>query len=105
MWKTATLIGLLYQMKRCAYFEFQRLIIPTSAYFVMDFLSYSLAIFIFCYFRMGDSFSIQYNKGFNLSLLTVFLLNIPHIIVGLSIVYLKDFKDPIQEISKLDYFY
>jgi hypothetical protein len=38
-------------------------------------------------------------------MLTLYLLNIPHILVGLSIVYLKDFKDPIQEVSKLDYFY
>jgi len=95
VWKTATLIGLLYQMKKCAHFEFQRLVFPTTAYFIMDFISYSIAIFIFTFFRMADSFAIQYNQGLNLFLLTMFLLNIPHIIVGLSIIYLKDFKDPI----------
>ena len=58
VWKTATLIGLLYQMKKCAHFEFKRLIIPTTAYFVMDFISYTLAMVIFCFFRMEDAFNI-----------------------------------------------
>jgi hypothetical protein len=103
-WKSLTLIVLLQQMKKCAHFEFQRLVFPTTAYFIMDFISYTLAMFIYCFQSLQDQLQTQF-IGLNLFMLLLFLLNVPHVIVGLSIVYLKDFKDPIQEISKLDYYY
>ena len=62
----------------------------------MDMLSYGMVIFIFTAESMGLFES-------NRAMLILYLLNIPQIIQAVAILYLKDSKDVMQELSKLDY--
>ena len=93
-WKLIVVSILLYQMKRRANFEFKRLIFPTTVYFIVDCLSYCLCIYVFTMERL-DYLGQSKSSNLNRTTITIYLLNIPQILVGLSIVHLKDFKDPI----------
>jgi hypothetical protein len=92
IWKTVVLLCLLSNMKKCTHFEFKRLVFPTTLYFVTDFISYSICIYFFTFFRLSN---IEMKSWHDQVLITLYLLGFPQIVVGLSIIHLKDFKDPI----------
>lgn len=73
VWKTSVLVILLLNMRKCTHFEFRRLIFPTTLYFVMDFISYSLCIYLFTVFR----WNYYVNNVFEMFALALYLLGIP----------------------------
>jgi hypothetical protein len=74
VWKSITLSTLLRNMKKCTHFEFKRLVFPTTLYFVMDFISYSICIYFFTIFRLSD---IETTTWHNKILLSLYLLGFP----------------------------
>ena len=76
-------------------FEYNRTSKPLFIYFLLDIFSYALVIIMFTLQRL--------NKDTLLILTGLYMINFPQIIVGFAIVRLKDNKDFIQELSKLDY--
>lgn len=88
-----TLMALMYRYHR---FEFNRTAKRLIFYFVIDIISYGMAIFIFTAESMGLFES-------NRTMLSLYLLNAPQIMLAYAILNLKDSKDVMQELSKLDY--
>ena len=84
-----------------------------SLYFIIDFIAYFTGIYVYTRERISprnltpDNPSQLYDKSenktwFELAFLIIYLLNIPQILVGYSIIYFKDQKDMINEINKLN---
>ena len=86
---------------RFQHYEFMRRYKPLLFFFIVDFASYSIEIFVY---------SIELLPSQNLKSTFIgtlvrylYILNIGPLLAGLAIIYLKDNSDVIQEISKLDY--
>jgi hypothetical protein len=72
---------------------------PLLIFFVLDFLSYAIDIFVYTIEQFADKTSIAVFRTF---LRYLYILNVGPVTIGFAIVYLKDNLDVIQEISKLD---
>ena len=92
---------LMLQLRFYQDFEYKRLRRNLSMYFIVEWISYGLCIQYF-YWQRNHSHT---DDNFSVVNTILYMLNVPLIFVGLSIVYLKDLKDPISEISKLDNLY
>lgn len=64
-------------------------------YFLLDISSLTVCIYMFTAQRL-DLYE-------NSTSLVIYLMNGPQIVVAFAILYLKDSKDVLQELSKLDY--
>lgn len=94
--KLLTFLTLIYLMRKYNHFEFRRTSLKMLIYFLVDMLSYGMVIFIYTSQRLSwlDQEPV---------IIVCYLLNLPQIMIGYAILKLKDSKDVIQELSKLDY--
>ena len=83
---------LMLQLRFYQDFEYKRLMRNLSTYFIVEWLSYLLCIYYF--FLARETLATEMNLT-NAFFTILYLLNVPLIFVGLSIIYLKDLKDPI----------
>lgn len=93
--KLVTFLYLQCQMFYFHHFEFKRISKQLLVYFLLDMLSFLLTIFIY--------FLEQMDKVPNRFIMFCYITNVHHIILGYAILFLKDSKDCLQELSKLDY--
>ena len=83
--KTFTFLILLHQMYHFHRFEFKRTSKALLIYFLLDIFSFGLTIYIFTLERLG--------KTKNAFMLFCYLVNLPQILIGYAVLYLKDSKD------------
>jgi len=76
-------------------FEYKRTSKPLVIYFISDIVSYGMMIYMLTIQRL--------DRPVSHFLIVVYMLNFPQIMLGFGILYLKDNKDVLQELSKLDY--
>lgn len=93
--KLTTFFFLLCQMYYFHHFEYNRISKQLLIYFFLDMLTFMLTIFIY--------FLEQLDQEPNSFIMFCYIVNIHHIMLGYAIIYLKDSKDCLQELSKLDY--
>jgi len=86
----------MYQMKKYINYEYKRLYFKLGIYFVIDIFSYSISVYCFTSIRL----SIHLYEHFST---LMFIINLPQILMSCGVLYLKDNKDMLQELSKLDY--
>lgn len=77
------------------HFEFRRISKHMLIYFLLELLSFLLTILIYYLQQLG--------KVPNRFLMFCYIENLHHIMIAYAILYLKDSKDCLQELSKLDY--
>ena len=71
-------------------------------FFFVDMISYSLAVLVYTNERLNaDVFNQDTFMWYFISI--CYFLNLPHILTGVSYLYLKSHSDLIMELSKLDY--
>lgn len=93
--KLLTFFYLQCQMYYFHHFEFRRISKQLLVYFLLDMLSFLLTIFIY-YLQQLDLVPDRF-------IMFCYIVNLHHIIIAYAIIYLKDSKDCLQELSKLDY--
>lgn len=93
--KTVIFLELLWLMHRHIRYEFDRLYKNLCLYFVIDWISYFISIYTFTMIRLSLH-EYQHVVTF------IFITNLHQIGMSCAILYLKDTRDMIQELSKLD---
>lgn len=87
-------------MRRYSRQQYKINVRPTTIYFFIDLISYVTCIYYYTTERLQPRNEVEKNnhrdkKWYYFTTLIIYLLNIPQIMVGLSIIYLKDQKDMI----------
>jgi hypothetical protein len=93
---TVVFIVLMSLMFKLQNYEFNRLWKQLSLYFCLIFLAYTFSVYIFTQIRLSTQW---YNK----IITALYITNTPQIAISCGVVFLKDNKDMLQELSKLDY--
>lgn len=93
--KVVTFLYLQCQMYYFHHFEFRRISKHMLLYFLLELFSFLLTIMIYYLQQIG----VVPNRF----LVFCYIVNLHHIIVAIAVLFLKDSKDCLQELSKLDY--
>ena len=97
--KVVVFVTLMVMMRMFGYYVYAKIFRTICTYFVLDFLSYGVTIWIFTTSRViFDTWpAVQMIQQ------VLYIVNMPVILSSLAVLYFKHEIDMLQELSKLDY--